>query len=499
MIFDWNYTFGLLWSKDFWWATLTVVQLSLASWFISVVLGFLVALARQSGNVALRNAAAGYIWFFRSLPLLVLLIFVYNLPQAFPSTGPVLSQPFIAGLIALVLSETAYIAEIHRGALLSIGKGQYEAGHVLGLSRFSLQRQIVIPQALRVALPALGNEYISIVKLTSLVSVISLAEILLVGQRYYTQNFKVMETMLAVAFYYVFVVTVFDSLLKRLERQLDYSTKRTDLSDGSMPAFILAEQPDGQGASGEPAIELESGGKRFGSMEVFSHLDLTVKPGEVVSVIGPSGSGKTTLIRCLNGLETLDRGIVRMDGKPVLSGSDEPSGTVPSSARKALLNVGMVFQSFNLFPHRTVLQNVMLGPEYHRRGPRQQIEDKARAILGQVGMLAHERKYPHQLSGGQQQRVAIARALAMEPSIMLFDEPTSALDPETVGEVLRIIADLARSGRTMIIVTHEMKFALDVSDRVIFMEKGRIQFDGPPASLRERLREGDRLAEFVRL
>src|SRR5690606_34583860 len=204
-VFDWNYTLGLLWSKDFWWATLTVVQLSLVSWIISVVLGFLVALARQSKNFALRNTAAGYIWFFRSLPLLVLLIFVYNLPQAFPSTGALLSQPFIAGLIALVLSETAYIAEIHRGALLSIGKGQFEAGHVLGLSRFSQQKQIIIPQALRVALPALGNEYISIVKLTSLVSVISLAEILLVGQRYYTQNFKVMETMLAVAFYYVFV------------------------------------------------------------------------------------------------------------------------------------------------------------------------------------------------------------------------------------------------------------------------------------------------------
>lgn len=499
MVFDWNYTFGLLWSKDFWWATLTVVQLSLVSWIISVVLGFLVALARQSKNFALRNTAAGYIWFFRSLPLLVLLIFVYNLPQAFPSTGALLSQPFIAGLIALVLSETAYIAEIHRGALLSIGKGQFEAGHVLGLSRFSQQKQIIIPQALRVALPALGNEYISIVKLTSLVSVISLAEILLVGQRYYTQNFKVMETMLAVAFYYVFVVTVFDSLLKRLERRLDYSTKKTDLSDASVPAFTLAQQAGAQNASVEAAIALDGGGKRFGSMEVFNDLDLTVRPGEVVSIIGPSGSGKTTLIRCLNGLETLDQGVVRIAGKSVLAGRDEAAGIVAAGARKALLDVGMVFQSFNLFPHRTVLENVMLGPEYHQRGSRQRIEDMARSILGQVGMLAHERKYPHQLSGGQQQRVAIARALAMEPSILLFDEPTSALDPETVGEVLRIIADLARSGRTMIIVTHEMKFALDVSDRVIFMEKGRIQFDGPPASLRERLREGDRLSEFVRL
>ncbi|MDQ0474090.1 amino acid ABC transporter permease/ATP-binding protein [Labrys wisconsinensis] len=499
MVFDWPYTLSLLWSRDFWQATLTVVELSLASWAISVVLGFGVALARQSPAWLLRRTAATYIWFFRSLPLLVLLIFVYNFPQAFPSTGPLLSQPFVAGLIALVLSETAYIAEIHRGALVAIGKGQYEAGHVLGLSKLGLQRLIVIPQALRVALPALGNEYISIVKLTSLVSVISLAEILLVGQRYYTQNFKVMETMLAVAFYYVLVVTVFDSLLRRLERHLDFSSRKAALSDAEQPGVIDLRERRVQAGSPEPEIRLERGGKHFGEVEVFRDLDLAIPTGQVVSIIGPSGSGKTTLIRCLNGLETLDRGIVHLKGVPVLAGTQE-TATIPAGKQKRhLLEVGMVFQSFNLFPHRTVLENVMLGPIYHNRAPRPQVEAAARAILGQVGMLAHENKYPHQLSGGQQQRVAIARALAMEPSILLFDEPTSALDPETVGEVLRIIADLARSGRTMVIVTHEMKFALQVSDRIIFMEKGRIQFDGTPDALRDRPQHGDRLAEFARL
>ncbi|MGI6246884.1 MAG: amino acid ABC transporter permease/ATP-binding protein [Pseudochelatococcus sp.] len=499
MDFDWHYTLSLLWSGDFWWATLTVVELSILSWVLSVVLGFFVALARQSRNVVASRVAAAYIWFFRSLPLLVLLIFVYNLPQAFPASGMLLSQPFIAGLIALVLSETAYIAEIHRGALLAINKGQYEAGHVLGLSKVALQRQIVIPQALRVALPALGNEYISIVKLTSLVSVISLAEILLVGQRYYTQNFKVMETMLAVAFYYVFVVTVFDALLKSIEKRLDYATKQTALSDTGIPAVTRREEPRPGATGAAPAIRLEKGGKHFGAMEVFSDLNLAVRPGEVVSIIGPSGSGKTTLIRCLNGLEPLDKGIVHINGKPVLAGREQVRDAPRRNERDALLDIGMVFQNFNLFPHRTVLENVMLGPLYHRRGSREEIRDRARVILAQVGMLVHEHKYPHQLSGGQQQRVAIARALAMEPSILLFDEPTSALDPETVGEVLRIIADLARSGRTMIIVTHEMKFALDVSDRVIFMEKGRVQFDDTPQAMRERLLQGDRLAEFVRL
>ncbi|MDW6022969.1 amino acid ABC transporter permease/ATP-binding protein [Mesorhizobium sp. BAC0120] len=499
MVFDWQYAIGLLWSRDFWRATLTVVELSIVSWAISVVMGFGVALARQSPNGLLRRTAATYIWFFRSLPLLVLLIFVYNFPQAFPATGPFLSQPFIAGLIALVLSETAYIAEIHRGALMAIGKGQYEAGHVLGLSKLGQQRLIVIPQALRVALPALGNEYISIVKLTSLVSVISLAEILLVGQRYYTQNFKVMETMLAVAFYYVLVVTLFDTLLKKLESHLDFSKRKAALSDTVRPDAICLNERRHEGKSDVPEIHLERGGKHFGGMEVFRDLDLSIPTGQVVSIIGPSGSGKTTLIRCLNGLETLDKGLVSLKGVPVLAGSGERSAILPHKSKQQLLEVGMVFQSFNLFPHKTVLENVTLGPIYHNRAPQAQVETSARAILGQVGMLAHENKYPHQLSGGQQQRVAIARALAMEPSILLFDEPTSALDPETVGEVLRIIADLARSGRTMVIVTHEMKFALEVSDRIIFMEKGRIQFDGTPDVMRDRLRHGDRLAEFVRL
>ncbi|TKT69422.1 amino acid ABC transporter permease/ATP-binding protein [Aquamicrobium sp. LC103] len=499
MTFDWQYTLSLFWSRDFWQATLTVIELSIASWVISVVMGFGVALARQSPIWILRRSAATYIWFFRSLPLLVLLIFVYNLPQAIPSAGALLSQPFIAGLIALVLSETAYIAEIHRGALLAIGRGQYEAGQVLGLSKFGLQRLIVIPQALRIALPALGNEYVSIVKLTSLVSVISLAEILLVGQRYYTQNFKVMETMLAVAFYYVLVVTVFDTLLKRLESHLDFSRRKAALSDADQPGIISLKDRRDRIKAPDAEIRLEKGSKQFGSVDVFRDLDLVVAPGEVVSIIGPSGSGKTTLIRCLNGLEMLDSGIVYCKGSPVLVGTQDVGFRRIKTDRRQLLDIGMVFQSFNLFPHKTVLENVMLGPAYHNLASGADMEAAARGLLGQVGMLAHENKYPHQLSGGQQQRVAIARALAMEPSILLFDEPTSALDPETVGEVLRIIASLAESGRTMIIVTHEMKFAMEVSDRIIFMEKGRVQFDGSPAALQDRLQHGDRLAEFMRL
>ncbi len=500
MAFDWSYTIGLLWSADFWNAALTVVELSVLTWVLAVILGFFVALADRSNLRIVRKVAALYVWFFRSLPLLVLLIFVYNLPQAFPSTSGLLSIPFISGLIALVLSETAYIAEIHRGALLAVGKGQYEAGKVLGLASTGIQRKIVVPQSLRIALPSLANEFISIVKLTSLVSVISLAEILLVGQRYYTQNFLVIETMVAVAFYYVLIVTVFDTGLKALERHLDFSRRLASLTtEKAEPNGAIAIDTEGDAFTvvGPPAIRLERGRKSYGTHEVFSDLNLSVKQGEVISIIGPSGSGKTTLIRSLNGLEALDQGIVYLEEKPFLAGAEESRSIRPDS--RDALRIGMVFQNFNLFPHKTALENVMMGPIYHKRGTRHNVRKEARQQLQQVGMLVHENKYPHQLSGGQQQRVAIARALAMHPSIMLFDEPTSALDPETVGEVLRIMAGLAKSGRTMIIVTHEMKFAIEVSDRIIFMEGGKVVFDGSPELLVEKRKQDERLADFVRI
>lgn len=496
MDFDWTYTFQLLASRDFWEATLLVAKLSFAAGLLSTVLGFFVALCRLSATPFLRLPALGYVWFFRSLPTLVLIIFVYNMPQVFPSTGYLLSTPFVAGLVALVVSETAYMAEIHRGALQSISKGQYEAGRTLGISFYGIQWHIIIPQALRVALPSLGNQMVTIVKLTSLVSVISLTEILLVGQRLYTQNFMVLETMVAVAFYYVFVVTVFDLSLKGIERRLDLSRRARGLFTGTAPIQTsVAIKHTRQKSSDAPAIELIAGSKKFGDHAVLKSMNLKVMPGEVVSIIGPSGSGKTTLIRSLNGLERLDSGTVRLEGKPFLCGISDTQ--LPRPGVDQIVDVGMVFQSFNLFPHLTVLENVLLAPKYHRRASKADLENFAHTILHSVGMLPHKDKYPHQLSGGQQQRVAIARSLALEPSVLLFDEPTSALDPETVGEVLRIMEDLASSGRTMIVVTHEMGFAAKVSNRLIFMEAGQIVFDGNPKLLEPSIASHERVISFM--
>lgn len=215
--------------------------------------------------------------------------------------------------------------------------------------------------------------------------------------------------------------------------------------------------------------------KSYGSFEALRGIDLDVAKGEVVCIIGPSGSGKSTLIRCINRLEGFDPASeIRVDGTPVTTGR---------ALARVRAEVGMVFQSFNLFPHLTVRENVMLAPRRVRRTTRADAATQADRLLARVGISSQADKYPEHLSGGQQQRVAIARALAMEPQVMLFDEPTSALDPEMVGEVLDVMRDLARTGTTMIVVTHEMGFASQVADRVIFMDAGQIVEQGPPAQV----------------
>ena len=215
--------------------------------------------------------------------------------------------------------------------------------------------------------------------------------------------------------------------------------------------------------------------KSYGSFEALKGIDLDVAKGEVVCVIGPSGSGKSTLIRCINRLEGFSpESEIRVDGIPVATGR---------ALARVRAEVGMVFQSFNLFPHLTVRENVMLAPRKVRGTSRADAAVRADQLLARVGIANQADKYPEHLSGGQQQRVAIARALAMDPQVMLFDEPTSALDPEMVGEVLDVMRDLARTGVTMIVVTHEMGFASQVADRVIFMDAGQIVEQGPPARI----------------
>ena len=222
-------------------------------------------------------------------------------------------------------------------------------------------------------------------------------------------------------------------------------------------------------------IELDGVHKSFGDHEVIRGVSATVARGEVVCVIGPSGSGKSTLLRCINGLERYDAGTVRIDGVTVDASA--------KSIRAIRTQVSMVFQRFNLFPHRSALENVVEGPIFVKGEPRAEAMERGRALLAQVGLAGREEAKPGRLSGGQQQRVAIARALAMRPKAILFDEPTSALDPELVGEVLGVMRALAEQGMTMVVVTHEMAFAREVADRVLFLDGGVIVEEGPARAL----------------
>jgi ABC-type polar amino acid transport system ATPase subunit len=229
--------------------------------------------------------------------------------------------------------------------------------------------------------------------------------------------------------------------------------------------------------------------KRWGDVVGLAGVDLDVRRGDIVTIVGPSGSGKSTLLRCLNGLEVPDAGTVEVAGLPVVAGS---SGIDAARAR-----IGMVFQAFHLFPHLCVLDNLTLAPSRVRGVARRDAEARAAELLARVGLESKVRARPDELSGGQKQRVAIARALAMDPEVILFDEPTSALDPETVGEVLAVMRELAQGGMTMAVVTHEMAFAREVSSRTVFMDAGRIVEDGPSARVLTEP-ESPRMRDFLR-
>lgn len=237
-------------------------------------------------------------------------------------------------------------------------------------------------------------------------------------------------------------------------------------------------------------IEAKNVTKRFGDLTVFENLSVNVSKGEVLVIIGPSGSGKSTFLRCLNHLETINEGKVIIE-------DEELKEDDKALIRRITTKMGMVFQNFNLFPHMTALQNVMEAPITVKKEDKKIVEERAKKLLVKVGLGDKMDYYPSKLSGGQKQRVAIARALAMQPDIMLFDEPTSALDPELVGEVLNVMKELASEGMTMVVVTHEMGFAKDVADRVIFMDGGKIVEQGPPEEIFINPKE-DRTREFLK-
>ncbi|MGN8116822.1 amino acid ABC transporter permease/ATP-binding protein [Labrys sp. 22185] len=498
----------------------TVLLTVLASIF-GFLLGGTLAFARVSKSPLLAGISWGYIWLLRSVPLIVLLLILNNLGYLYttldigiPFTGILFAQynlvevlsPFAVALIGLSLNQAAFSAEIIRGGILSVDQGQHEAAAALGLSRRRHALGIVLPQAMRAILPSGFNEIIGLAKSTSMVYVLALPELFYTVQVIYRRNLEVIPLLMVATVWYLIIMSVLSLIQLRIERHYARGALRTapaslleritGRGDSRQNKLMPAVQPPAPAARRplvsalrparqEGLIEIHGLSKRYGSHTVLDNVNLTVRPGEVTAILGPSGAGKSTLLRAINHLERASEGFIAIDGELI---GYERRGNVlyelkEGAIRRRRASIGMVFQNFNLFPHLTVLENIIEAPVSVQKVPRGEALEQARDLLSRIGLSDKANAYPRQLSGGQQQRVAIARALALKPKVILFDEPTSALDPELVGEVLEVIKELATSGTTMVIVTHEVGFAREVADTVVFMENGRVLESGPPAQL----------------
>ncbi|MFL6666773.1 MAG: amino acid ABC transporter permease/ATP-binding protein [Burkholderia ambifaria] len=481
-------------------------------------LGAFVALARLSRSRLLAASAWTFVWLFRSIPLIVLLLILNNLGYLYehvrlgvPFTDIVwfdtpttdLISPFLAAVLGLTLNHAAFSAEVIRGGILAVDQGQLEAAAALGLPRARQTTRIVLPQAMRAILPTAFNDLISLAKGTSMVYVLAMPELFYTVQVIYRRNLEVIPLLMVATVWYLIILTVLSAIQVQVERHYARGALRNP--PPSALTFVLARvgalwrraaarhatvaataRGDAaaaplQSAGGEVAVHNVS--KQFGMQRVLDNVSFVAPRGSVTAIIGPSGSGKSTLLRTINHLERVDDGFIDIDGE--LIGYRRDGDVLHELKERDVLKrrtaVGMVFQNFNLFPHLTVLENLVEAPVAVAGVTREAAERTARTLLARVGLADKADAYPRQLSGGQQQRVAIARALALRPKVLLFDEPTSALDPELVNEVLDVIKELARSGTTLVIVTHEIGFAREVADNVLFMERGRVVESGPPA------------------
>ena len=482
-------------------AALEIAVIAIAA---GVVLGLGLALMRLSTFKPVSGFAWFYIWFMRGTPQLLQLVFLYD---ALPPLGIRLDS-FTTAVLGFALNEAAFCAEIIRGGIISVDRRQTVAAAALGMARFLTLRRIVLPQAMRAILPALANQAITVIKGTAVASVIFVNELTFRSQQIVGQNFKFFTVFAAAGLIYLVMTSAVAALQRYLERRFNPEIERrkttTVVPDEAPEAMdwrtlIAATRP---AAPSEAAfVTCRSVRKAYGPREILRGIDLSVGRGEVVVVMGPSGSGKSTLLRLINHLEHVDGGEIVVDGRNVgyeshADGRLEPVHNLAKARAEA--RIGKVFQGFNLFEHLTALENVAEAPVQVYGQEEAAARARGVRLLAAVGLGRHIDHLPHRLSGGQQQRVAIARALAVSPKLMLFDEPTSALDPELVGEVLTAIRHMAEAGMTMIVVTHEVRFAREVADRIVFMDEGLIVEQGTPEEVLDRPTQ-ERTQRFLRL
>jgi polar amino acid transport system permease protein len=504
-----------------------------------IVLGLLLALMRLSAVAPVRAVARFYIWFMRGTPIILQIVFLYD---ALPVVGIKLDS-FTTAVLGFLLNEAAFSAEIIRGGIISVDRKQSLAAASFGMGPFLTLRRIILPQAMRVILPGMTNQAISMVKGTSIASVIFVNELTFRSQQIVGQNFKFFTVFAAAGIIYLIMTSGISVALGRLETRFSLEVEKRAKGRGLMGLFGRRTPPSPSASAsapslpaaplpakaatsamaetgatagiaawianlnsargsddGKPFVQCWNVQKSYGAREILRGIDIDIHRGEVVVLMGPSGSGKSTLLRHINHLEQLDWGEIKVDGRYVgyekIGNALRPVGNLAKARAEA--RIGMVFQHFNLFDHLTVLENIVEAPiQVYGEAP-ETARKLALDLLEAVGLSRHADHLPHRLSGGQQQRVAIARALAISPRLMLFDEPTSALDPELVGEVLTVIRRLADAGMTMIIVTHEVRFAREVADRIVFMDEGQVVETGPPEEVLDRPRH-ERTQRFLRM
>ncbi len=465
--------------------------LAAASTIIGIIIGIILAVMGISRAAWLRVPARIYTDIFRGLPAIVTILLI---GQGFAGLGRELfgPSPYPLGILALSLIAGAYIGEIFRAGIQSVPTGQMEACRALSMSYSQGMRLIVVPQGIRRVLPALVNQFISNVKDSSLIYFLGLLaserEIFRVGQDAAVVTGNLSPLLLAGIFYLVITVP-----LTHLVNHIDHRLRSGKRTTGAQPSSGL-DEVDELGAATRNAEQTRFNGGSlsirdlrlsYGPLEVLRGINLEIPKGSVTCIVGPSGSGKSTLLRSLNRLVEMNGGQVMLDGTDI-------RGMKPETLRA---RVGMVFQHFNLFPDHTARENIMLSLTRIKGLPRAEARAIADARLAEVGLQGRGDHRPSNLSGGQQQRVAIARALAMDPEVVLFDEVTSALDPELVKGVLNLMADLGRRGMTMVVVTHEMGFARQVADQIVFMDEGKIVEAGAPDALFDNP-QTDRLKKF---
>ncbi len=495
------------------WALARTLWLTALSSVLGFLLGTLLAFARLSDSWLLSRLSWGYIWLLRSIPLIVLLLVLNNLGYLYPTIT--LGIPFTnidftqyrttdlidiyaVAILGLSLNQAAFSSEIIRGGILSVDHGQREAAAALGLSQRREALHIILPQAMRAILPPAFNEVIGLAKATSVLYVLALPELFYTVQVIYRRNLEVIPLLMVATIWYLIILTILSLFQVQIERHFARGSTRevpkarflgrkakaeVKSNEDSRPIQAVARvvhRPFESAVSG--AVSISGVSRRFGTYVAIDNVSLSVAPGEVVAIIGPSGAGKSTLLRMINHLERPDEGLIEIDGQAIgyRKQGQKLHELGEGEVRKRRSAVGMVFQNFNLFPHLTALANITEAPVAVQKTDRRAAEVAALELLDRVGLREKAAAYPRQLSGGQQQRVAIARALALKPKVLLFDEPTSALDPELVGEVLDVMRELASSGTTMVVVTHEIGFAREVASKVVFMEAGRILEVGSP-------------------